>query len=422
LQELRNEIRGVNAKIQRIGNPPRLFFMPLQPFLIDGPPERAYYGRLSRACLEPIWQWLARDLLPQETRAYSDEISRRLLTGDKASCTPVVRAFQERVVARADETFASVETDDRARRRLAGQVGIPGGLNSLRQVIEVLRARDALASLASRLPPHVKTLSEEHLVSIKRLLDSTPMPDDVFVHALVLVMDRLILPCQLVRLAVRAAESDFAVRIASTRYGIAVTMVLAEMDRRVEELRSDLRRGIIAGSGILLKQIHDGARLLRSDINFGESSWGKQLASLHTEVSDVVSRELETLPGRVRRLLRPRHHADGGTYGILNSLDIAETEALLGFLTICRLYASELAINEVTLRVHREVQKYLEARTPALIESLRQPGRPDRKLCQSQIEAAARFVGQVFDAGYAALLTRAAEVASHGAKAAVAKG
>ena len=62
-------------------------------------------------------------------------------------------------------------------------------------------------------------------------------------YALVLVMSRLAAPWQLVRLAVKAAQSDDAVRIAATPYAITVEIVLADMERMVGELTTDLKRG-----------------------------------------------------------------------------------------------------------------------------------------------------------------------------------
>jgi hypothetical protein len=100
---------------------------------------------------------------------------------------------------------------------------------------------------------------------------------------------------------------------------------------------------------------------------------------------------------------------------------VDETEALIEFVSVCRNYASELAINEVTLRVHSELQNYLETQTPALLDGLRTTAEEHRAFRLSQVDAAVRFSGKIFGASYAALLAKAAEVAAQGGERKAAK-
>src|SRR6185295_14749008 len=64
-------------------NPSRLFFAPVEPFLVDDTLNTVHRGRLPRAALEPLWQWICRDLIPGHAKAYADEMSRILLTNDR---------------------------------------------------------------------------------------------------------------------------------------------------------------------------------------------------------------------------------------------------------------------------------------------------------------------------------------------------
>ena len=87
----------------------------------------------------------------------------------------------------------------------------------------------------------------------------------------------------------------------------------------------------------------------------------------------LLKTEIETVPGRVRRLLRPRPASEIGPQRLLDAGDVAEIEALIEFVGACRNYASELAINEVTLRVHSELQHYLETGTAGAARRAAQP-------------------------------------------------
>jgi hypothetical protein len=130
--------------------------------------------------------------------------------------------------------------------------------------------------------------------------------------------------------------------------------------------------------------------------------------------------EIESTPGRVRRLLRPRSAGKAGA-ARLDAGDVAETEALIELLAACRHYASELAVREVTLRAFAELEQYLDSGTRTLVEGLRGGDPADRPFRQSQVDAAVRFCGKVFGAQYAAVLGKAAEVAANSERKAAAK-
>jgi hypothetical protein len=227
-------------------------------------------------------------------------------------------------------------------------------------------------------------------------------------------MSKLAAPWQLLRLATRAANSDTAKRIAETPYAVAVEIVLEEVDRRVRELAADLKSGRGIAVSALLKEVHDALRGLRSELDLSpESAWGKQLSTLRADVSRILTAEIELMPGRVRRLIRPRPAKEIVAGFKLDADEVAETEALIGFVATCRNYASELAINEVTQRTFSELQQFLESGTRTLLDTLRGASGSDRPFRQSQVDAAVRFCAKVFGQEYASLLTKAAEVASH---------
>ena len=93
---------------------------------------------------------------------------------------------------------------------------------------------------------------------------------------------------------------------------------------------------------------------------------------------------------------------------------MADTVTPQGFVAVCRTYASELAINEVTLRTYSDLQHYVEQSTEALVQSLRGGDIKTRAYRQMQVEAAIRFCDVLFGHDYASLMSRAAENALTG--------
>jgi hypothetical protein len=249
---------------------------------------------------------------------------------------------------------------------------------------------------------------------VTALLDSPlSLPRDLLPYALVLVLTRLTSPWQVIRLAITAAQSDHDTRVANTNFAPAVGHALADTERMVGELRDDLKRGAATAGIAQLKSIHDAVRGLRSELDLApDSAWGRQLAAIRGEVSNLLKTELESLPGRLRRLLRPRAARDIARGSALDDSDVADAEAQIEILAACRNLASELAVTEMTLRMYHEVEQYLDTGKQGLLEALRNAGDADRTFRQSQVDAAVRFGGKVFGKDYATLLTKAAEVAA----------
>jgi hypothetical protein len=420
LQELRRAIRTAGQPVARIGDAARLFFAPFEPFLIDDAADHRRAGRIARVSLEPIWAWIRRDLIPAEAKVLSEDINRALLDDDRIKAEQLTRALHDRALLRIREAATAVGGDDKARRRLAVQVGTPRALDDLATLTGILANRDALSDLARRLPNQLRAFERDEIDAVQALLEATTGPKgpagatsakaDLFVYGFVLIMGRLASPWQLIRIATRAAESDVVARIAETPYAAAVAIVIGEVECMVNDLRIELkaRRPITS----LLKNIHDAARGLRTEIDLSDDSpWSRRLTAIRTEVSNILRGEIDSTPGRVRRLLRPRPNKEIVAGSQLDATDVSDAEMLVEFVAACRTYAAELAVNEMTVRSYTELQNYLESGTKVLLDALRQAGAADRPFRQSQMDAAIRFCRIIFGTDYAGLLAKAAEIA-----------
>src|SRR5204863_8725470 len=132
-------------------------------------------------------------------------------------------------------------------------------------------------------------------------------------------------------------------------------------------LRTDISRSHFDNVGEQLKILHDGVRGLRTELDLrNDSSWGRQLTSIRAEISNSLQSEIDSVPGRVRRILRQRADKDISAAAKIDASEVEETAAFIDFVAICRTYASELAINEVTLRTYSDLQHYVEQSTEGL--------------------------------------------------------
>jgi len=232
----------------------------------------------------------------------------------------------------------------------------------------------------------------------------------VLPFALSLIMQRLSASWQIIRLAIKMAASDDEIRVAATPYGIAVTIALHDLSCLASTLRMDIKRGHFDNVAEQLKTLHDGVRGLRTELDLrNESNWGRQLTSIRADISNSLQSEIDSVPGRVRRILRQRSDKDIPAGARVDATEVDEAAALIDFVAVCRNYASELAINEVTLRTYSDLQQYVERSTEALVQSLRSGDAKSRPYRQAQVAAAIRFCDVLFGHDYASLMSRAAE-------------
>lgn len=413
LQALREQMRSESRLPERIGNPARMFFAPVEPFIVDDAPEVAHLGRIPRASIGPIWEWVTSDVAGAEATIYSADVTKFLLAQDAAKADQAARALQDLVARRIDAALSATARDDKERRRFAFRVGTPRGQQDVREFVSILKSRDALAGVAARLPLRIRSFTGDQLDATLSLMEGIlARQRDLFVYALVLVMGRLPAPWQLIRPAIKSAQTDAADRIADTAYAGAVTIVFAEIERMVREMVRDLKRGQVVGAAAQLKDIHEAVRGMRAEMDMSAGSpWGRQLGAIRAGIANSIKPELETMPGRVRRVIRiapGKHLARGAT---VDATEVSELEGLAGFLATCRACASELALNEITMRVFSELQNCLENGTKSLLDVLRSCSDAERPYRQAQIDAAVRLCAKVFGQEYASLLSRAADVA-----------
>ena len=414
LEQLRKIVRKTEADEDappRTEDLSRLLYQSLEPFLVEaGIPMRI--GQIRRSSLHPIWQWLGRDGAPDKVRELDAALA-RLPAGDNAQAEALAQKIQ---AVAADAIFQLTGPGGGDKSRALARVGPPNVIEDLYSIGAVLQVREAIATLNEKLPRFLRAFGDSHIAAVTGALNvpvlQTPQ---MLPFALSMVIQRLTAPWQIIRLAIKMAASDDEIRVAATPFGVAVTMALHDLSCLAAMLRMDIKRGRFDNIAENLKALHDGVRGLRTELDLrNDSAWGKQLTSIRADISNALQSEIDSVPGRVRRILRQRAEKDIPPGARVDSTEVEETAALINFVATCRNYASELAINEVTLRTYSDLQQYVERSTESLVQSLRAADHKVRTYRQQQTAAAIRFCEVLFGDDYASLMSRAAENAVTG--------
>jgi hypothetical protein len=410
LEQLRRVVRGSEADaVPRTSDPARWLFRPLEPFLAENNmPLRM--GQIRRASLPPVWQWLVRDGAPEAAREF--EAALAAAGDDVEALEPAVRKMQ----AVAAEAIVNITSSAGDKQRALARVGPPQVVEDLFYIGSVLEAQEAFDALVGRLPANLRTFDDSQVPIVCAAFNIPALQTpQLLPFALSLVVQRLIAPWQIIRIAIKMAASDDEIRVAATPYGVAVSIALHDLYCLAVGLRTDIRRGQLSNVANNLKALHDGVRGLRTELDLrNDSTWGKQLAAIRADISNTLQSEIDSVPGRVRRLLRQRADKDISPGSRVDGSEVDEAASLIDFVAVCRTYASELAINEVTLRTYSDLQHYVEQATEALVQSLRGGDTKARAFRQSQANAAIRFCEVLFGHDYASLMSRAVDNALTG--------
>jgi hypothetical protein len=312
LESLRAEFRKDGQTHNRMGNPSRYFFAPLEPFLMDGDPDHPNPGRISRGSLSPIWDWISRDLLPTMARDYAEQMKSLIASDKKSEAQRAASTFQTKMVKSLENTFASADATEQARAKLATYTASRAVFGDLGKMVSVLRAREALAKLAGELPEKISKFDDGKVASVKELIDAFVKAGkdsgrEAVPFALTLVANRLKTPWQLIRFATKAAASKAASDVAATPYAVAVTMVLDLIEDKKLALRFALGNNRVVVARGLLVGIYDTEYALQVRIdNLEPSEWGVRLHQLMEAIAALVEAEVSRFPGEVGHVLGSR--------------------------------------------------------------------------------------------------------------------
>ncbi|MCK1388186.1 hypothetical protein [Bradyrhizobium sp. 21] len=315
--KLRAEFRKDGSSQARATNPSRYFFAPLELLLIDGAPEHANMGRISRNTLTPIWEWICRDLLPTMARDYIKAINDQVTANNPKEVLKIASIFQIKVVKVLESTLASAESTEFARGKLAQYTASRTAFDDVKKMQHVLRAGAALPKFNEKLPEKITKFDDGQVAKIIAQLDAfKKVHPEALPFALTLLARRLKTSWELVRLATRPAASKSAADVAAAPYACVVHMALDRLDDKRLALRIALRHNRVLVARDLLTEIYDTEYALRVRIDGIEHcEWGIRLQQLMDAIAALVSAEVSRFPSNVGHILGSRRLRSHDTLG-----------------------------------------------------------------------------------------------------------
>ena len=294
ITSLRTELIAAGHAQDRIGNPGRYFFQPLDAVLVDRAPESANSGQIARGSLGPIWDILTEELLSTMAREYVTKAGKAIDANNRPEADKLAVAFRKKVLGYLGGTIRSAEGVANLKQGLKKYTSSPETFLDFAKMFTVLRDSEALAAFGTALPAKIKKLDDQVFAKVLQQLNAFKAKHaDAVPFALTMIARRLETPWQLIYLATKTVESKAAAAIAATPYAIVVSMALDQIDEKQLLLRVALRNNRIVIAKGILREIYAIEEAIKSNVELGNSDWGTRLRDTMAAVAAALEAEVE---------------------------------------------------------------------------------------------------------------------------------
>lgn len=389
-----------------------VFKQALTPFLIDEMLSRKVAGRIFVETLEPIWAWLSSDIAKSIVATFDEQRT--------STNPPRPEAFLASVARAMSDIIAKARANSDERRRMSGQVGGERNFEEFEDIAVIL-ARSKELSRFNELISEVDASNEAALTTMlsRIIVDLGRLDQRLPCHVGILTLAKLGSLSKLARIAVACAGTEDIKVIATSPFASFIEISLAETERSATRVMAGLKQlksdGTLAPS---LREFAMSSRNLRAILNLDQTNheWSKRLTEMRTRLSESISRELNELPRLVRTSVKTLRAFDQRRLGMPDPVDVERTCLIIELLNAARLSSTELGVNETVLRVHGDMDTYLDHTTRILIEDAKNAMGAQRNTVRSFGDAAIRMTEILHGSQRAATIRRSLGVAAGSAE------
>ena len=363
-------IEDIAPAVPRRANIQRMFFSPLNDFLIAEHLPNRQEARINRDVLQKVWTWLARDILPGDCKLVTAQATDPKVSSERVEA--LVQALRRRSVDAIGQALSQAEESEKHHRRIGIELGGERGIEELADIHKILAAEHSLMPFLHSLPESINEARLKNDHDILKLVGSytSNNPDQIPLVAAAMV-DRADAPSALCAFAGRLAGNSNPRAIATSQFSPFVDVVMSEAERLQILAREHRDRNPDpVGFSQALSDYHTLVRGLEMDMDLTTvAGWKRRLSDSKRAISEIVSRELNAAHGAVRRALQvPKADAEGKF--ALDQYAVDDAVRALRVVVMVRDARDSLAVNDVAKRTRQTVEQTLEILTRALIGDL----------------------------------------------------
>ncbi|WP_269583070.1 hypothetical protein [Roseibium sp. Sym1] len=355
---------------QRRGQIQRMFFSPLEDFLINETLPNRQEGRIHRGMLDRVWKWLGRDVMAADVRMVLEQAGNKAVSGERIDA--LVQALRSRAVEAIGDKLYRGEVSEKEHRRMAAELGGARGIAELKDIQKIFAAERWLVPFLQNIPDRINEHRLKQDTDVLRLVDkcSERFPDHVPIVAAALV-ERSETPSALCVFAGRLTGDSDPKAIENSQFAPFVDVVMSEAERlQILALEHRNNNPDPIAFSQALSEYHSLVRGVERDIDLSVTGkWHKQLAETKRSISSVVTRELNSAHSSVRRALQvPKFDQAGELQKDTTAVD--DAVRALKVVTMVRNASETFAVNDIGKRTRQAVEQTLEILTRSLITDL----------------------------------------------------
>ena len=297
LRALRPQLRQVPEKA-RTQTPQRFFCLPFEDMLVSPNRSTKQKGRIARSTIEPVWNWLATDLMPTRHRAITEALRDAILRGRDAEREELTAELWSEASTALKAELANEKQRTFAAKKLGGTAAAEDAM----EIAVVLAAGREITQMQSRLPKPILALTEDDIKLLRETFDalSESMPD-VAPYVPLIVMGRLERPWEALHLAGILGRKMTDTVIANTDLAVVGELLFSDLDEYAKKMQSvrpaefdpELVVTTLANFSELSSGIVKELGIRR------DGKWGQRLSKNRATVSQAVENLIERAPKEI---------------------------------------------------------------------------------------------------------------------------
>jgi hypothetical protein len=297
LRALRPQLRTVPDK-SRTQTPQRFFCRPFEDLLV--PPDRPakQKGRISRSTIEPVWNWLAIDLMAARHRQITEALRNAILNDQEIEKELRSAELWSECSARLKSELVTEKQRAFAAKRLGGVAAVEDAA----EMALLLGAGREIAELQKGLPKPILGLTDDTVRFLREIFDrfSESMPD-IAPYVPLIVLGRIERPWEALHLVGILSRKITDTVIANTDLGITGELLFSDLDeyaRKIQATRPmDFDPEVLVNNLAAFSELSSG--IVKELGIRRDGKWGHRLAKDRGIVSEMLEDLLERAPKEI---------------------------------------------------------------------------------------------------------------------------
>lgn len=409
LNALRPTLRSP-ARIERTPTPLRLFCRPFEDLISERQPNEKQKGRITRANIAIVWNWLSQTVIPEECAGYTREARSLVLSGRHEQAAAYAGGFWTYAAKAMRDAIAGDRKT--ARSALHGDAV----LADAEEMALLLSIGPAVIEIQRVLEKPVVELTDEMLWKLRdihaQVAAATP---DAAPYVSVIAMNRLLHPWEALKLPQLITRQTSDTLIASTDMGLVGELLLVDIEMHGNAVRA--ARHPDFDPRALIEHLANFAELSSCIVKEMEirhdGKWGKRLLADRAAVAEAMDGLMEHAPGEIAAMLPT---LKSGSYGggpripdFSKPVDDDKAERGLRYATLlrgCELYAAMGSFAAAQKDAMEEACQHLRGYNEDLVKEMRSAVGARRAVAERQYGLAVELTAILFSAEEAEFLRR----------------